>query len=57
MHHQTLQLAVYDPLGFDDYRTFTDQVATAIGDNTNVAPLPLKRFSAHSLGGDALVRP
>ncbi|MEM9685856.1 MAG: hypothetical protein AAF934_02925, partial [Bacteroidota bacterium] len=44
MQHQTLQLPVSDPLGFDDYRTFTDQVATDIGDNTNVAPLPLNDF-------------
>ncbi|MEM9685878.1 MAG: hypothetical protein AAF934_03040 [Bacteroidota bacterium] len=44
MHHQTLQLPVYDPLGFEDYRSFTDAVSTAVGDNTNVAPLPLNDF-------------
>ncbi|MEM9686551.1 MAG: hypothetical protein AAF934_06470, partial [Bacteroidota bacterium] len=44
MQHQTLQLPVADPLGFDDYRMFTDEVRNAIGANTNLAPLPLNNF-------------
>ncbi|MEE8059518.1 MAG: hypothetical protein V3T17_17035 [Pseudomonadales bacterium] len=44
MHHQTLQCPVSDPLGFDDYRAFTDKVKAAIGSNTNMAPLPFNDF-------------
>ena len=44
MHHQTLQLPVADPLGFADYRSFTSQVKQALGNNTNLAPLPLSDF-------------
>ena len=44
MHHQTLQLPVTDPLGFDDYQGFVGAVQTAIGSSTNIAPLPLNDF-------------
>ena len=45
MQHQTLQLPVTDPLGFTDYQAFTNTtVRNLIGDNTNVAPLPLNDF-------------
>ena len=44
MQHQTLQLPVSDPVGFNDYREFTQAVAQAIGDNNNLAPLPLNDF-------------
>ena len=44
MHHQTLQLPVTDPLGFEDYQTFASTVQGLIGTNTNLAPLPLNDF-------------
>lgn len=44
MHHQTLQLPVADPLGFEDYLEFTGRVRKVIGSNTNLAPLPLNDF-------------
>ena len=41
MHQQTLQLDIADPLGFDDYRTFTEtEVRPAIADQNRVAPQP-----------------
>ena len=45
MHKQTLQLALEDPIGFDDYQAFTDQVAAAVGDEAESAPQPLDDFS------------
>ena len=44
MHHQTLQLPVSDPLGFEDYQAFTNRIKEAIAGNTNMAPLPLHDF-------------
>ncbi|MEM8715572.1 MAG: hypothetical protein AAGE92_07305, partial [Cyanobacteria bacterium P01_G01_bin.4] len=45
MHKQTLQLALEDPIGFDAYQAFTDQVAAAVGDEAESAPQPLDDFS------------
>lgn len=44
MQQQTLQLPVHDPIGFSDYRAFTQLVQQAIGSNANLAPLPLNDF-------------
>jgi hypothetical protein len=44
MHNQTLQLPVADPLGFPEYKAFTDKVKDAIAGNNNLAPLPYNDF-------------
>ncbi|MEM6268494.1 MAG: hypothetical protein AAF998_03610 [Bacteroidota bacterium] len=44
MHQQVMQLPVEDPLGFEDYQTFTNQVAEYVADNNNLAALPLNDF-------------
>jgi len=45
MHKQTLQLAVADPLGFSEYRSFADQVRDAVGAAASRAPEPLDDFN------------
>lgn len=44
MHHQTLQLPVADPLGFDDYQAFTNSLVEKIGNNNTSAPQPFNDF-------------
>ncbi|MBI1313835.1 hypothetical protein GC176_21285 [bacterium] len=46
MHRQTYQLHIADPLGFEEYREFTDQrVREAVGRFNRVAPEPLNDFN------------
>lgn len=45
MHKQTLQLAIKDPIGFEDYQQLTDEIAEAVGDEIKSAPQPLDDFS------------
>ncbi len=45
MHRLTLQLAVADPLGFENDQHFAAQMAAAIGDQIISAPLPLVDFN------------
>ncbi|MEG4144671.1 hypothetical protein [Microcoleus sp. Pol12B5] len=45
MHKQTLQLGIQDPIGFEDYQTFTNAVAEAVEDEIKSAPQPLDDFS------------
>ncbi|MBD2357421.1 hypothetical protein H6G41_22845 [Tolypothrix sp. FACHB-123] len=45
MHKQTLQLIIEDPIGFDDYKTFTNKVAEAVAGEIKSAPQPLDDFS------------
>lgn len=46
MHKQTMQLRIADPLAFDDYRPFTeDLVHNAVQDRNRLAPQPLNSFN------------
>ncbi len=45
MHKQTMQLPLEDPLGFDNYQSFTQEVAELVGDEITTAPEPLNHFS------------
>jgi hypothetical protein len=45
MHKQTLQLPIDDPLGFEDYQSFTDDVRKAINRSNRVAPQPHNDFN------------
>lgn len=45
MHKQTLQLAIEDPIGFENYQTFTEQVHTAVETEIKSAPQPLDDFN------------
>ena len=45
MHKQTMQLEIDDPIGFEDYKSFTKRVRQAVGDRFFVAPLPLNDFN------------
>lgn len=45
MYKQTLQLAIEDLIGFDDYQVFTNEVAEAVAGETRSAPQPLDDFS------------
>lgn len=45
MHKQTLQLPIDDPLGFDDYQTFTNKVREVIKGSNRVAPQPHNDFN------------
>ncbi len=45
MHKQTLQLEIEDPIGFDDYKIFTDAVREAVAGEIKSAPQPLDDFS------------
>lgn len=42
---QTLQLAIDDPLGFADYRAFSDSVRAAVADGARIAPQPQNAFN------------
>jgi hypothetical protein len=45
MRRQTLQLPIADPLGFDDYRAFSETVNTAVAGSNTSAPQPLWDFN------------
>ncbi len=45
MHKLTLQLAINDPIGFEDGVSFTSRVASAVGDYVKSAPLPELDFN------------
>lgn len=46
MHKQTMELAIEDPLGFEAYRSFTDQqVRDAMSQSIKIAPSPLNVFN------------
>ncbi len=45
MRRHTMQLAVADPLGFEDYQAFTSKVRDAVGNATTSAPQPLDDFN------------
>lgn len=45
MHKQTLQLAIEDPIGFEDYQRFTREVARLVDDKISSAPQPLDDFT------------
>lgn len=45
MHKLTLQLPLADPIGFEQYRDFTRQVAAAVGQGNIIAPMPYNDFS------------
>ena len=45
MHKQTLQLAIEDPIGFEDYQTFTKLIHTSVDTEIKSAPQPLDDFN------------
>jgi len=45
MRKQTLQLMIDDPIGFEDYQDFTEQVQDLVGDEVRSAPQPLDDFN------------
>lgn len=45
MHKQTLQLPIDDPLGFEDYQLFTNEVREVIKGSNRVAPQPHNDFN------------
>ena len=45
MRKQTLQLPIADPLGFEDYRSFSEEVRTAVRNRNHSAPQPLNDFN------------
>jgi len=54
MHKQTLQLPIMDPIGFDEYRDFTNRVGRlAMGDS---APQPLNDFNPIRAGEMKILR-
>ena len=56
MHKQTMQLRINDPLGFEDYKPFTEQVRLAVGDRRRVAPVPLNDFNPIRSGVMSILR-
>jgi hypothetical protein len=44
MQKQTMQLPIADPLGFDDYQSFTGTVKDLVQKESKTAPLPLNDF-------------
>jgi hypothetical protein len=45
MHKQTRQLTIDDPLGFDEYQSFTQAIATSVQGENKTAPEPLWDFN------------
>jgi hypothetical protein len=45
MHKQTLQLPIADPLGFNDYQPFTDEIKEMVQQSVRSAPEPLNDFN------------
>jgi hypothetical protein len=56
MRKQTLQLDIADPLAFDGYRKFTEDVSAAVGDSLTIAPAPLTDFNPIRTGALKLLR-
>ncbi len=56
MHKQTMQLGINDPIGFEDYKPFTEQVRFAVGDRRRVAPVPLNDFNPIRSGVMSILR-
>ena len=56
MRKQTLQLAVADPLGFDDYQQFAARVRDCVKDSVRSAPEPLNDFNPIRAGALRIVR-
>jgi hypothetical protein len=56
MHKQTLQLAISDPLGFDDYQTFAASVRDAVSNSIYSAPEPLNDFNPLRSGAMTILR-
>lgn len=56
MQKQTMQLLINDPLGFEDYKPFTEQVRLAVGDRSLVAPVPLNDFNPIRSGVMSILR-
>jgi hypothetical protein len=56
MHRQTLQLDIADPLGFDDYRQFANDVKKLAQQSIVSAPQPLNDFNPIRSGAFELLR-
>ncbi len=56
MRKQTLQLPLVDPLGFDDYQTFTQQISALVQDGNSTSPEPLNDFNPIRNGNMRLQR-
>jgi hypothetical protein len=56
MHRQTMQLDIADPLGFDDYRPFTEGVRDAVGGCNTSALQPLSDFTPVRAGALKILR-
>ncbi len=56
MHKQTMQLSVADPLGFDDYQAFAQEVRDAVQDSIRIAPQPLNDFNPIRAGEMKILR-
>jgi len=56
MHKQTMQLSITDPLGFDDYQVFAQQVRDAVQDSIKIAPQPLNDFNPIRAGEMKILR-
>lgn len=56
MHKQTMQLRIDDPIGFNDYKAFTERVRQAVCDRVKVAPLPFNDFNPIRTGVMRILR-
>jgi len=56
MHKQTMQLAIDEPIGFDNYKAFTERVRESVGDRVKVAPLPFNDFNPIRTGVMRILR-
>lgn len=56
MHKQTMQLRIDEPIGFEDYKAFTERVRQAVGDHVKVAPLPFNDFNPIRTGVMRILR-
>jgi hypothetical protein len=56
MHKQTLQLPIADPLGFADYRPFTEAIRNAVKNSIRSAPEPLNDFNPIRSGAMKILR-
>ncbi len=56
MHKQTMQLQINDPIGFDDYKGFTEKVRQAVCDRLRVAPIPFNDFNPIRTGVMRILR-
>jgi hypothetical protein len=56
MHKQTMQLAISDPLGFDDYQDFAKSVGAAVSNSIYSAPEPLNDFNPIRSGAMKIIQ-